>query len=335
MHSQPKPKLAILGAGSFATALIKIFSDNDSVEIFWWIRRPEMVKEIQNLQHNPRYLPTIPINLPSHHLSSNLKQIIDQVDWVLIAIPAAFIHQELKVLEKGSLRDKKIISVVKGMVPDMDLVIADYVQQYHEVSLDNFVVLTGPCHAEEIVQEKLSYLTAASQNQLSAEQVANFVKNQYIHTQTSADIYGTEYASVLKNIISLASGIFHGLGYGDNFQAVFIANAIQEIKYFMDQLYPLSREINDSPYLGDLLVTAYSQFSRNRTFGMMIGKGYSVKSAQLEMNMIAEGYFASASIHHIVQRNKLKMPITETVFRILYEQADPLKEMEKLTHILH
>lgn len=335
MTTLKKAKLAILGAGSFATALVKIFADNDSVELFWWIRREETLNQIRKSHHNPNYLSSVSINIPSENLFSNLESILEKVDWVLLGIPAAFLEKELSTLNKKAFLNKNIISVIKGMVPGKNKVIADFMHEEFSVPLENFIVLTGPCHAEEIAQEKLSYLTIACLDDIKTHALGGFIQNDYIRTQASRDIYGTEYASVLKNIISLASGIFHGLGYGDNFQAVFIANSIQEIRHFIQKLYPLDREINDSAYLGDLLVTAYSQFSRNRTLGTMIGKGYSIQSAQLEMNMIAEGYFASASIQSIIEENGLNMPITETVFRILYRGANPALEMEKLTYLLH
>lgn len=305
------------------------------MELFWWVRRPDHARQIRALKHNPHYLSSIPITLPPENISSNLKETLEKTDWVLLGIPAAFLEKELEDLEPEHFKGKRIISVIKGMVPGKDQVIADYMKDRFHVPMEDFVVLTGPCHAEEISQEKLSYLTIACLNLVNTSLVEGFIKNHYIRTQPSRDIYGTEYASVLKNIISLASGIFHGLGYGDNFQAVFVSNAIQEIAVFMDTLFPMKRDINDSAYLGDLLVTAYSQFSRNRTFGTMIGKGYSIKSAQLEMNMVAEGYYASASMHHILERNNLNLPITETVFRILYQGANPAEEMEKLSFELH
>lgn len=330
-----KTKLAILGAGSFSTALVKIFSDNNSVELFWWIRRAEVLNQIRNSHHNPHYLSSVPIHLPSPNLSTNLQEIIDEADWILLGIPAAFLQKELSTLRPGSFMGKKIISVIKGMIPKKNMIISDFMNQDHGVLLDDFVVLTGPCHAEEIAQERLSYITLACLDIRKCDEVQGFIQNHYLRTQSSLDIYGTEYASVLKNIISIASGIFHGLGYGDNFQAVFISNSVQEIKYFLNALFPQKREINDSAYLGDLLVTAYSQFSRNRTFGAMIGKGYSIQSAQMEMKMIAEGYFASASIQPLIELNNLNMPITHSVFRILYEDADPAQEMEELTYLLH
>ncbi|MEQ1734262.1 MAG: NAD(P)H-dependent glycerol-3-phosphate dehydrogenase, partial [Bacteroidia bacterium] len=198
----------------------------------------------------------------------------------------------------------------------------------------NIAVIAGPCHAEEVAMERLSYLTIASQNAVLASNVAQALNCRYINTSINDDIYGTEYSAVLKNIMALASGICHGVGYGDNFQAVLVSNAIQEIKRFVDAVHPINRDINDHAYLGDLLVTAYSQFSRNRTFGAMIGKGYSVKAAQLELNMVAEGYFAVKCIHHINQQHNVYMPITNAVYNILYLNNNVNTEIKQLTELL-
>ena len=330
-----KPHLSIIGSGSFATALVKAFSDNGSSNIHWWVKRPSLREEILENKHNPQYLSSVTISLDESQISSELNEIIEIGDWILLAVPAAFIKNELASLKPSQFEGKKIITVIKGMIPDSHQLIADYLHSDFLIPYSQIIVLTGPCHAEEIAQEKLSYLTLASLDKELSQDLGKMLRTPYIRTEFSLDIFGTEYASVLKNIMSLASGIFHGLGYGDNFQAVFISNAIQEMDRFLNQLYPLNRDIKDSAYLGDLLVTAYSQFSRNRTFGNMIGKGYSVKSAQLEMNMIAEGYYASASIQDIIEKNQLEMPILECVYRILYKGANPRKEMNKLHSFLH
>jgi glycerol-3-phosphate dehydrogenase (NAD(P)+) len=335
LSNSKKPKVGILGSGSFATALVKIFSDNGTIEIFWWIKKPELANQVQKLHHNPKYLSSVPISLPDEHISSDLVKIVNICDWILLAIPAAFLQKELIVLSSKSFRGKKIITVIKGMIPEENLVVAEFMNRFYDVEIKNIVVVTGPCHAEEIAQEKLSYLTMASVKPQESDLVCSYFNTSYVKTQTSNDLYGVELASVLKNIMSLASGIFRGLGYGDNFQAVFISCALREMESFLNKLYPINRNIMESAYLGDLLVTAYSQFSRNRNFGTMVGKGYSVKSASLEMNMIAEGYFASASIQYLIETHHLKMPILETVYRILYLGSNPGTEMLNLTASLH
>jgi len=223
-----------------------------------------------------------------------------------------------------------MVSAIKGIVPENNVIVGEFFHNRYKISYQDIGVISGPCHAEEVAMEKLSYLTVACQDTDKAELLASKLECRYIKTTVSDDIYGTEFSAVLKNIFAIASGICHGLGYGDNFQAVLISNGIQEIKRFVDTVHPIDRDIKDSVYLGDLLVTAYSQFSRNRTFGSMIGKGYAVKSAQVEMNMIAEGYFAVKCIKEVNKNYQVDMPITDAVYNILYERISPVIEMKIL-----
>ena len=329
-------KIAVIGGGSWATAIVKMLSDNlTEKEIFWWMRCSESVAHVQKYKHNPRYLSSVEIKLPADRVSNDLKSTIAAADWVLLCVPAAFLKAALADISPADLKGKKIISAIKGIVPDENLIIGEFMNQCYGIPLEDILVISGPCHAEEVALEKLSYLTIASPDLESACTFAQLINTRYIKTNTSEDIYGTEYAAVLKNIYAVASGICHGLGYGDNFQAVLIANAIREISRFVDAVHPINRDINESAYLGDLLVTAYSQFSRNRTFGTMIGKGYTVKSAQLEMNMIAEGYYAVNSLHQINKNHKVHMPICRAVYAILYESHSPLIEMRLLAEELN
>jgi len=253
---------------------------------------------------------------------------------VLLNVPAAFIKHALTGITAEDLKGKKIISAIKGMVPDENQIIAEFLNQHYGISFENFVVISGPCHAEEVALEKLSYLTIASGDHELAATFAGMISTRYIKTILSDDIYGTEYGAVLKNIYAVASGICHGVGYGDNFQAVLISNAIRELEGFVAAVHPINRDIKESAYLGDLLVTAYSQFSRNRTFGNMIGKGYTVKSAQLEMNMIAEGYYAVNSLHQVNKQYNVHMPICNAVYAILYQKMPPVLEMKHLAEVL-
>lgn len=326
------PKVAMIGGGSWATAIIKMLSDNFSEkEIYWWMRNKEAIAHLQMYKHNPNYLSSVEIRLPEKHISDNIAAIIKQADYIILNVPAAFLKETLKDIDPEQLKGKKIISAIKGIVPDENQIIAEFLNQKYSIPLDDIIVISGPCHAEEVALEKLSYLTIASVNVNLAGFFAHLLNTRYIKTNVSDDIFGTEYAAVLKNIYAIASGICHGVGYGDNFQAVLISNAIREIKRFVDAVHPISRDIKESAYLGDLLVTAYSQFSRNRTFGNMIGKGYTVKSAQLEMNMIAEGYYAVSCMHHINQKYQVDMPISRAVYAILYEKQAPHVEMHLLT----
>lgn len=328
-----KPKIAIVGGGSWATAIVKILSNNTD-RIVWWFRNQETVDYINKFHHNPNYLSSVELDMQRVSVTQDINKAADECEIIVLAVPAAFLMSALSGLEPGKLKNKIVVSAIKGIVPEGNLIVGEYLHQVQHVPYSQIAVISGPCHAEEVAMEKLSYLTIACQDSSNAALFAAQMKCRYINTTVSDDIYGTEYAAVLKNVIAVASGICHGLGYGDNFQAVLVSNAIQEIKRFVDTVHPINRDIKSSAYLGDLLVTAYSQFSRNRTFGGMIGKGYTVKSAQLEMNMVAEGYYAVRSIYEINKKYKVEMPITTAVYNILYEKVAPSLEMRLLTEKL-
>ncbi len=328
-------KIAIIGGGSWATAIVKMLCDNIvEKEVFWWMRNEAAIEHIRKFKHNPNYLSSVEIKVPDQNISSDIRSIVKSADSILLNIPAAFLKETLQDLSPEELKGKKIISAIKGIVPDENLIIGEFMNQKYGIPFEDILVISGPCHAEEVALEKLSYLTIASQSNESACCLAGMLNTRYIKTNVSDDIYGTEYSAVLKNIYAVASGICHGIGFGDNFQAVLISNAIREMKRFVDVVHPIDRDIKESAYLGDLLVTAYSQFSRNRTFGNMIGKGYTVKSAQLEMNMIAEGYYAANSLHQINKIYKVNMPICRAVYAIIYEKHSPLIEMQLLSEQL-
>jgi len=332
---QKQNKILVVGGGSWATANIKMLTDNITPkEIFWWMRNAEAVEHIHKFGHNPNYLSSVEIKVAPENISGNLRELITGVDLVLLNVPAAFLKEALADITPADLQGKKIISAIKGIVPDENLIIFEYLKKAYGITTEDFAVLSGPCHAEEVALEKLSYLTVASGDADFAAEFAGMINTRYIKTITSDDIWGTEYAAVLKNIYAIASGICHAVGYGDNFQSVLISNAIREILRFVNAVHPIDRDIKESAYLGDLLVTAYSQFSRNRTFGNMIGKGYTVKSAQLEMNMIAEGYYAVNCLHQINKQYKVNMPICEAVYAILYEKRSPVFEMKQLAEKL-
>ncbi len=330
----PEQKIGILGAGSWATALVKILSNN-APHINWWARKQETIDYIKKYKHNPNYLSDIELPLEKISLYSNLKEVITHSDILLIAVPSAFMSESFKDLTKKDFEGKMIFSLIKGTLPDKKLMVSQYFHKHFEVSLNSFGMIAGPCHAEEVALEKLSYLTVACSDQAAADNMAKLLSCRYIKACTSNDMQGIEYTAALKNIYAVASGICHGLGnYGDNFQAVLVANAIQEISRFINVAYPNTRDTNMSAYLGDLLVTAYSQFSRNRMLGSMVGKGYSVKYAQMEMNMVAEGYYAVKTIHTLNQNYKVEMPICDAVYRILYEKMSPSVEIRLLAERL-
>lgn len=327
-----QPKVAVLGGGSWATAIIKMLLENVD-QINWYMRSKEKIKFIKEYKHNNFYLSAVALDTNRIALFSDISKAVEDADILIFAIPSAFLKDALQNLTVD-ISNKLIVSAIKGIVPDDNLIIGEYFKEYHKVPMDSFVVISGPCHAEEVALERLSYLTIASQNLKNARFIADMLSTHYVKTSISDDIYGTEYSAVLKNVFAIAAGICHGLGYGDNFNAVLISNAIQEIKRFVDTVHPITRDIKSSAYLGDLMVTAYSQFSRNRTFGNMIGKGYSVKSAQLEMSMIAEGYYAVKSIVEINKKYLVNMPITDAVYNIIYEHISPAIEIKLLTENL-
>ncbi|HAD98824.1 MAG TPA: glycerol-3-phosphate dehydrogenase [Cryomorphaceae bacterium] len=320
--------VSVIGGGSWATAIVKILTENNDY-VGWWMRNQESVDYIKRYHHNPNYLSSVELMTEKIDISTDLNHIVEESDYLIFAVPSAFLKQALETLSV-SLSGKKVFSAIKGIVPDENLIVGEFFNQLYQVPLEHIGVITGPCHAEEVALERLSYLTLASDNEAIASELAGQMQCDFIKTTISDDIYGTEYAAVLKNIYALAAGICHGLGYGDNFQAVLVSNAIREMKKFIKSVHPIKRDINDSAYLGDLLVTAYSQFSRNRMFGNMIGKGYTIRSAMLEMNMVAEGYYATKLIRQVRKAHELKMPIANAVYKILYDGRSPKKVMKRL-----
>ncbi|WP_026450994.1 NAD(P)H-dependent glycerol-3-phosphate dehydrogenase [Aequorivita capsosiphonis] len=327
-----KPKFAVFGGGSWATAIVKMLCENLD-EVGWYMRNQESIDFIKQHRHNPNYLSSVEFNLNQLRLSNDINESVSNSDYLIFVIPSAFLHKELEKLTV-SLENKIVISAIKGIVPETSLIVGDHFNTYYKVPFNNIGVVSGPCHAEEVALERLSYLTIASADSEKANVVAETLSSDYIKCTTSDDVLGIEYAAVLKNIYAVAAGIAHGLGYGDNFQSVLMSNAIREMKKYVKKVHKMKRDINDSAYLGDLLVTGYSIFSRNRTFGTMIGKGYTVKSAQLEMSMIAEGYYATKSAYLLNQqkgKKRAKTPIINAVYAILYEHKDPRKTFKKLT----
>ncbi|MEN8901249.1 MAG: NAD(P)H-dependent glycerol-3-phosphate dehydrogenase, partial [Nonlabens sp.] len=291
------------------------------------------IEHIKRNDHNPNYLSSVEFKTSQLHLSSDINEIINLVDYCIFAIPSAFVYTELKELTV-SLKDKVIFSAIKGIVPETGKIVGEHFHDEYELDFQNIGVLTGPCHAEEVALERLSYLTIACADEEKAKFIAERVSSDYINCKISDDIIGTEYAAMLKNIYAIAAGIAHGLGYGDNFQSVLMSNAIREMKRFIKKVHKMKRNINDSAYLGDLLVTGYSGFSRNRMFGNMLGKGYTVRSAQMEMSMVAEGYYATKSAFKINEEKGAKTPILDAVYSILYDNKNPKKVFNKLAEKL-
>ncbi|MEW5677424.1 NAD(P)H-dependent glycerol-3-phosphate dehydrogenase [Flavobacterium enshiense] len=326
------PKFAVIGGGSWATAIAKMLCVNLS-EIAWYMRNTYAIEHIKINKHNPNYLSSVEFDTKKLKLTYDINEAVAYADYVIFAIPSAFLSDELEKLTV-SLEGKVIFSAIKGIVPETSMIVGEHFHKTYDIPYDNIGVITGPCHAEEVALERLSYLTIACGDDEKAKIMAQNLNSHYIKTKTSDDIIGTEYAAMLKNIYSIAAGIAHGLGYGDNFQALLMSNAIREMKKYIKKVHKMKRNINDSAYLGDLLVTGYSIFSRNRMFGNMIGKGYTVKSAQMEMSMVAEGYYATKSAHKLNETYKAKTPIIDAVYTILYEGKEPKQVFKKLTEKL-
>lgn len=326
------PKFAVIGGGSWATAIVKMLSENLN-EIAWYMRNETAIEEIKVNYHNPNYLSSVEFDVDQLLLTNDINKAVSYADYVIFAIPSAFLTPEMESLYV-SLEGKVIISAIKGIIPETSMIVGEHFNKTYDIPYDNIAVITGPCHAEEVALERLSYLTIACRNEVHANVIEDCLSSHYIKVKVTDDIVGTEYAAVLKNIYAIACGMAHGLGYGDNFQALLMSNAIREMKKFIKKVHRMKRNINNSAYLGDLLVTGYSLFSRNRMFGNMIGKGYTVKSAQMEMNMIAEGYYATKSAYELNKNFGAKTPIINAVYDILYNGKDPKKTFRKLTEKL-
>ncbi|MCM4166690.1 glycerol-3-phosphate dehydrogenase [Arenibacter sp. H213] len=324
-------KFAVLGGGSWATAIVKMLTENTDV-VQWYMRNTDAIEHIRTQGHNPNYLSSVEFRTEQLMLTDDINVAISNADVLIFAIPSAFLDSELKELTTD-IKDKIVFSAIKGIVPETNLIVGEHFNINYNIPFENIGVITGPCHAEEVALERLSYLTIACADTEKAQLVAKHLSSDYIKTKISDDIIGTEYAAMLKNIYAIAAGIAHGLGYGDNFQSVLMSNAIREMKRYIKRVHKMKRNINNSAYLGDLLVTGYSVFSRNRMFGNMIGKGYTVKSAMMEMKMVAEGYYATKSAHLIISKHKKqsKTPILTAVYEVLYEHKNPKIVFKELT----
>ena len=350
MLAQPQLSFAVIGSGSWATALVKILNDNRH-PVQWWVRNQKTSAYIRARRHNPQYLPAAYLDVSLLHIHEDINAAVAAADALVLAVPSAYIADVLALVDTGALQGKKMISAIKGIIPGHDVLLNDYLQQHYHIPLQDYFAILGPCHAEEVAAEKLSYLTFSGVDEPLTRTISYYFKTHYINTVTNADILGVQYAAVLKNIYALGAGIAHGLEYGDNFLSVYIANAADEMASFLRKtgaphIVVGEHEGEDpethrkrpnyaaSVYLGDLLVTCYSPYSRNRTFGAMIGKGYTVQSAQLEMNMVAEGYNAAKCMYHINQKIGAEMPIAQTVYEILWHRLHPAVGFEKIEETL-
>ncbi|MEO9071252.1 MAG: NAD(P)H-dependent glycerol-3-phosphate dehydrogenase [Ginsengibacter sp.] len=340
----------IIGSGSWATALAKILTDNKN-KINWWLRNDSNITSFKSRRHNPQYLSSAFFDINLINFSTSAEEVINQSDTVIIVVPSAFVAESLHDLPKDIFKNKKIISAVKGIIPEKNVLLNEYLKNEFGVDLKNYFTLLGPCHAEEVAAEKLSYLTFSGIDEEMTKEISYHFKTPYLNTVHNSDIYGVQYAAILKNIYAIGAGIAHGLDYGDNFLSVLIANSADEMAGFLKKAGIQNVEVGTiehstatnvkvktnyaaSVYLGDLLVTCYSLYSRNRTFGNMIGKGYSVRSAQLEMSMVAEGYNASKCMYIINQKVKAEMPIAETIYKILWNGLPAVEGLEEIESVL-
>ena len=332
-------QFGIIGGGSWATALAKILTDNGNT-IHWWVRNADTIGYMEKRRHNPHYLSGAYFDLKQLQLSTDLKTVLAQSDVLVIAVPSAYVEDALKQLDPDQLKNKKIVSAVKGILPSENQLLNDYLTVHFDFALVDYFTVLGPCHAEEVAAEKLSYLTFSGIDESTCTSIASYFNTEYINTIINTDVTGVQYAAVLKNIYALGAGIAHGLEYGDNFLSVYIANSANEMVGFLRQLNNTHQQASDSHnyaasvYLGDLLVTCYSLYSRNRTFGNMIGKGYSVKSAQLELNMVAEGYNASKCIHLMNETVQAEMPIASAIYEILWKHLPAAEGFKKIETFL-
>jgi glycerol-3-phosphate dehydrogenase (NAD(P)+) len=340
-------RVGVIGNGSWGTALVKILTDGGNT-VNWWMRNQTTIDYIKRRHHNPNYLHSAYFDVSLLTMSTDIQQVADNSDLLVIAVPSAYAEAVLQSIRKDSLTDKKILSAIKGLIPGQDILLNEYLEKEFQVPLENYFAVLGPCHAEEVASEKLSYLTFSGIDSEGAEVIAQCFQTPYINTVVNTDILGVQYAAVMKNIYALGAGIAHGLDYGDNFLSVYIANSADEMAGFLrkvgvkhivvgeHEIHNSKKDMNyaASVYLGDLLVTCYSPYSRNRTFGTMIGKGYTVKSAQLELNMVAEGYYASRCMHNYNRAIGADTPIADTVYQILWERLQPKKGFEKVEEVL-
>ena len=326
-------KIGVIGGGSWATAIVKILQEHNHLN--WWLRSKDQQNYITQFKHNPKYLSSAVIDVAKVKLFVNINELIDSSDILIVAIPSEFIHNIFKNIPYKILNGKIIVSAVKGIIPQQNALPAVYFNEVFKVPEQSIAIISGPCHAEEVASEKLSYLTFACKNISIAELLAAKFSTKYIRSYTSQDLFGIELAAVLKNIYAISAGICHGLGYGDNFLAVLISNCIKELESFVEKIYPIERQINSTAYLGDLLVTSYSLHSRNRRFGNFIGSGYSVKAAKKEMKMIAEGFHASSCVNELNKKYKVSAPIADAVFQIVHNDKSPEKTISALSSVIN
>ena len=329
IYSEGLPRVGVVGSGSFATAIVKMLLEN-SEKVNWWVRNEFVKGAIELRGHNPVYLTSVSFNKENLAITTDINELVSNCDVIVLATPSIYLSDALEKMT-CDYSCKIFVSAIKGIVPKHNDVVAHYLRDVFNIGFKCQAVIAGPCHAEEVAMERLSYLTIATAEDQVGEILKKLFASDFINVHTSKDILGNEYSAILKNIYAIGAGMASGLGYGDNFAAVFVSNAIREMEKFLEAIYEEPRDVNESAYLGDLLVTAYSLFSRNRSLGNLIGKGYTVKSAIQSMNMIAEGYYAADSVYKSGKEKGLDLPMINTIYEILYQEKSAEKLFKKLT----
>lgn len=327
--SQEECSVGVVGSGSFATAIVKMLVEN-CAKVHWCVRNEFVKGAIESRGHNPTYLPAVSFNTKQLDITTDINYLVANCDVIVLATPSIYLASALEPLNVP-YKDKVFVSAIKGIVPEHNDIVAHYLRDIYDIGFRNQAVIAGPCHAEEVAMERLSYLTIATVEEETSNLMDRLFTSSFIKVNCSTDILGNEYSAILKNVYAIGAGIASGLGYGDNFTAVFVSNAIREMEAFLEAVYTAPRDVNESAYLGDLLVTAYSLFSRNRNLGNLIGKGYTVKSAIQSMNMVAEGYYAASSIFETAKEKGIETPIIDSIYAILYEEKSAEKQIKKLT----
>ncbi|MBM3164772.1 MAG: NAD(P)H-dependent glycerol-3-phosphate dehydrogenase [Bacteroidetes bacterium] len=333
MEGNKSYRFGVLGSGSWATALVKILCENLD-HVSWHVGKAENASFIHQHGRNPKYLQSVTFNRDKLCLFHEFDSFAKSTDILIVAMPAAFLYTTIGGFSPSLFEGKWVISAIKGIVPEHNAIPARFFHKTFHIPYEHLGIICGPCHAEEIALEKLSYLTVGSENSLLTKHLSDALRCEYVAVNESDDLFGAELGAILKNVYAIAAGMYAGLGYGDNFQAVLVCNSIQEMKRFINVIHPIHRDVNSIAYLGDLLVTCYSKFSRNRSFGYMLGEGLTLESAQQSLNMIAEGYYATKSLMEINRKFMVEMPILSAVYEVIYEGANCSQKMKELTRVL-
>lgn len=325
--------IVLIGAGSWGTALAKIILDSPEYALTWYIRRPDVANAISSTGRNPVYLSDIKLDSSRITTQTGLPELPENTDALVVALPAAFSGEVLEQLPLSSYAGP-VISAAKGLIPKHQLTVTEWLELSGKVHRDNLFMIGGPCHSEEVAKEKRSYLTMAGNGILPLKIYTDLFNPGYISCSSSSDLRGVEFSAVLKNVMAVACGIALGTGCGDNFLSVLVSAAARETELFLNTHFSgTERDVNHSAYLGDLLVTCYSPHSRNRGFGMLVGRGYSPAEAKTEMAMVAEGYYAVKGLD--IRFDLKGFPIIEMVYACMHEGLSAGEAIKTLQSQIH